>query len=1256
MVCRKCHKSFTLQDASKEQSQIDLPSGENNNNNSYHSGLRTNSEDSYDELPQSVIDDFANRFPTPPKGVWPVGETLLDGTCQVLPFSKNKLYAEGGVGVVQRIRRRDWNVDLIVKSPKPGVVLTEHGKENFERECQTWIELGLHANIVSCYFVRRIDGIPRLFAEYAPDGTLNDWISSKRLYEGSASEALARILDASIQFAWGLEHAHRQGLLHLDVKPGNVMTSGSTIKVTDFGLSKFAAESAEDSELSTENCDGMTPSYCSPEQYQAFRIYKARRAKHASETELQTRIPMTKQTDIWSWAISVLAMFHGRSPCKMGGQTAAKVFEVFLASERPTQRPAVPKGMIDLLRWCFRENPSDRPSSMQVVADQIIQIYEEVIGEKYPRRQPQNAALTAESFSNRAISLLDLGKTREALGLLDQAAADSPNQPQIIFNRALALWRAGRIHDLQAVQLLNNLTQNNSANATSFYAFGLINFERGNLKASVNAFARALEIEPKSKEVKRALEEAEKIAPFDSQCLTQYVLTKPDDNSTPPLFVDESGEFALLELIDKKIALIKVSNGQTLANFIQKNHQSASASQRRVSAVSDNYKWNLVATEPDTIVVSSATGENGSKSRVRYKFHLVDWGAKKTRPMDGVFLKALNNPDEQSISNKILFKLSPSQIEVIDLESEKVIQKITEDEQELSTFDVTPDEKWMAFGGDESLVRIWNLKNNRCVRTFYGLGGVIEALWFDPKKRVVLTLSKGNICQIWSVVLICIHSKMIHAPHMLCLINSSEELQERQAQFNHALQEAREAAAESNIPKLLQIYRDVRSIEGWELLRGQFETLLDQQVPRSALDDAVETLQLQAHEGAVSTIALSWDSSFLASAGKDRVIKLWTSAPPQENGGGQDKQPNAKSLLTRQKTWKQKLELSYHYDWIRSISLSPNNRFLASGSWDHQVALWDLSTGKRLRSLPEKIKNLTKLSFAPDGRTLAVATANGTVSLWDLGTNKPLLRLNVGLGYTRALTFNRDGRFFATSSDDSVVRFWNGRSELPFREVKGFPSKIITLDISYDGNSLVAGCENGKIYIVDLTDESGQKQTILSGHLGEVNELKLFPDGEWLASTGKDKTIRFWNLQSGKEVRKITSVEGEFCDLAIDFTGQTIYASSESGVLQSWNLLWNYNLRPRRSYDEIHPLISSITAYYAKYATLYSLPFTPENYYKINSDSLSNLSSETAPIIEEIVQKVCLEAKYRGLCDVPAEAIRQVASNELSKNNKSLWI
>ena len=56
--------------------------------------------------------------------------------------------------------------DLAVKSPLPEKFLSERDKENFTRECETWIGLGLHANIVTCFYVRTLVGIPRLFAEY----------------------------------------------------------------------------------------------------------------------------------------------------------------------------------------------------------------------------------------------------------------------------------------------------------------------------------------------------------------------------------------------------------------------------------------------------------------------------------------------------------------------------------------------------------------------------------------------------------------------------------------------------------------------------------------------------------------------------------------------------------------------------------------------------------------------------------------------------------------------------------------------------------------------------------------------------------------------------------------------------------------------------------------------------------------------------------------------------------------------------------
>ena len=1239
VTCSKCHKKFPLE-GNLVKSDQDYSLQQEEKQSSVTAPDPSSSVSSIDDpLASETIEELAQRFTDLPEGVWQVGETLLDGMCQVLPLTSDKLYAEGGVGIVQRVRKRDWNIDLIVKSPKPGVIVTEFGKESFERECQTWIELGMHANIVSCYFVRRIDGIPRLFAELAPSGTLNDWIADKRLYAGSKQEALARIIDVAIQFAWGLEHAHQQNLVHLDVKPGNVMTSGSTIKVTDFGLSKFATAN-ENNDSSTNHCDGMTPSYCSPEQFQAFQIYRESRAKGSAVKDKIETMPMTKQSDIWSWAISILAMFHGRSPCKKGGQTASKVFDLFLQSPPSSTRPEIPAGMIDVLRWCFKENPADRPASMQFVADELIKIYEETTGEKYYRRQPQDAALTAESFSNRAISLLDLGKTSEALDLLRQANAVSPNQPQIKFNYTLALWRSGKLRDDQALKKINDLTQNNPTDPTACYVFGLTNLERGKLQASATAFHRALELDPYRKDIRRSLKDTQKLIPYDSLCIAQYVLDRKDEKQTPPLFVDESEEFMLIESVDKKFVLLKIQSGQKVSTFIRKKNKDVKDSEQSYLAVSEDYKWNLESTSPTEILVSSVASDKKSTPKVSYRFHAVDWGSLRPR---SVATSSASKP------KTLLLVPEENAINVTDEQSSQDLFSIPEDEQLLTAFAATPNGKWLATGGDESAVHVWNLSQERCMRTFHAAGGVVEALWFDPKGRVIVSLAKRNICQIWRVILICNHPRKLRAPHLLCLINSSEELQERQAQMEIIYREAKEAAQQNDNAKLVQSYQAARKIEGWKSERGKFEALLERRIPHSNLDDAVQGVQIQAHDRDVSTIALAWDSSFFVSAGKDRAIRLWTHSSSKNEKLTQNQQGS----IQRPQNWKQALELDYHYDWVRSIALSPNNRFLVSGGWDHRVTLWDLATASRIRTLPESIKNLTKLSFAPDGRTIATGTATGAVTLWDLGTNQALIRLDVGSGYTRGLLFNRDGHFFVTATDDSCVRFWNGKSSLPSKEIKGFDANIQTLDLSYDNSKLVVGCDNGKIYIVDLHDPSFQTRPALSGHLGAINAVKLFPDGKWLASSGKDQTIRIWNLQKGEEIRKITSVDDEFCDLAVDFSALTLLAGSVNGSVRSWNLLWDYDFQAPSSYEELLSKVSPLCNYYAMNYKLSTSSASPRDYYRLNAEPFMKRCSDAGELTQDILQKICLEAKYRGLCDVPFEKIRKAVVDIWNKEQKT---
>ena len=117
------------------------------------------------------------------------------------------------------------------------------GAEDFAGEAETWVNLGLHPHVVNCYYVRTLGGIPRIFVEYLEGGTLWDWVRSKKLYAGDDETVLARIIDFAIQAAWGLDCAHKQGLIHLDMKPANVMMDWTgRAKVTDFGLARARAQ------------------------------------------------------------------------------------------------------------------------------------------------------------------------------------------------------------------------------------------------------------------------------------------------------------------------------------------------------------------------------------------------------------------------------------------------------------------------------------------------------------------------------------------------------------------------------------------------------------------------------------------------------------------------------------------------------------------------------------------------------------------------------------------------------------------------------------------------------------------------------------------------------------------------------------------------------------------------------------------------------------------------------------------------------
>src|SRR5690349_13815555 len=124
--------------------------------------------------------------------IWQPGDVVL-GLYEVRDVLR------GGMGVVHRVRHRGWRIDLAVKTPRPELLGSAAAVRRFEAEASTWVELGLHPHTVNCVYVRTVDGLPRVFAEWVDGGSLAEAVADGRLYAGGPRAALGRLLDVAVQ-------------------------------------------------------------------------------------------------------------------------------------------------------------------------------------------------------------------------------------------------------------------------------------------------------------------------------------------------------------------------------------------------------------------------------------------------------------------------------------------------------------------------------------------------------------------------------------------------------------------------------------------------------------------------------------------------------------------------------------------------------------------------------------------------------------------------------------------------------------------------------------------------------------------------------------------------------------------------------------------------------------------------------------------------------------------------------------------------
>ena len=113
-----------------------------------------------------------------------------------------------------------------------------------------------------------------------------------------------------------------------------------------------------------------------------------------------------------------------------------------------------------------------------------------------------------------------------------------------------------------------------------------------------------------------------------------------------------------------------------------------------------------------------------------------------------------------------------------------------------------------------------------------------------------------------------------------------------------------------------------------------------------------------------------------------------------------------------------------HADSLYAAALSPDGKLLATGSYDQQIKLWDVASGKELRTLAGHNDAVFDLAFRPDGKLLASASGDRTVKLWDVASGERLDTFGQPTKEQYCVAFSPDGKRVAAGGVDNRIRVW----------------------------------------------------------------------------------------------------------------------------------------------------------------------------------------------------------------------------------------
>jgi predicted Ser/Thr protein kinase len=336
---------------------------------------------------------------------------LLSAGTRLGSFEIVSVLGAGGMGEVYRARDTRLDRTVAVKILRPDKVAS---RERFYQEARGISRLS-HPHICSLYDVCDQDGTRFLVMEYLDGRTLAD-----RLDDGPLP--LSHALKYGIEICDALAEAHRHGVIHRDVKPGNVMVTREGVKLLDFGLAKIRQAEADESAQETMETRHLTQeggilgtvSYMSPEQLEGRRV--------------------DARTDLFAFGAVLYEMVTGRRP--FAGASRASVIAAILTTDPPpmaTVQPGTPLALERVVRRCLARSPDDRWQTARDLGWELKSIAEEgAHAEKLVREARGRTILAGALIGAALVATVSVGAWR-----LRPGTPAPPSYQRLTFGRGI---------------------------------------------------------------------------------------------------------------------------------------------------------------------------------------------------------------------------------------------------------------------------------------------------------------------------------------------------------------------------------------------------------------------------------------------------------------------------------------------------------------------------------------------------------------------------------------------------------------------------------------------------------------------------------------------------------------------------------------------------------------------------------------------------------------------------------------------------